>query len=201
MAVFQALLDIFGDSYQTSPEIRVPWKDTLLIFTIEPLGLLFMGWYHFNIALIVFLGVAITLLVKKSDVVGRYLHSFWEVVCATDSFCCIRVVMSEHYTEGLVVLVVFGVPHGFWYNHVRRVFFSQDWLLADIILSPSWLLLLIRLSPKLFRKVCADDLSQFVGRFLVSSDEASQLANFLCNNKDMRAQTTTIAKGFAALVA
>ena len=55
------------------------------------------------------------------------------------------------------------------------------------------------LSPKLFREVCGD-VAQFVTRFLVGIHEALDLFNFLCNNKNMRAETTTIAKGFAALV-
>ena len=54
MTVFQTLLYTFGDSYQASPEIRVPWKDTALINAIKPLCLFFMRYDHFNIAVIVF---------------------------------------------------------------------------------------------------------------------------------------------------
>ena len=61
--------------------------------------------------------------------------------------------------------------------------------------------MIFRLSLKLFREVCADDLSHFVTSFLVSGDETSQLTSLPCDNKDVRAQTTTITKRFAGLVA
>ena len=73
--------------------------------------------------------------------------------------------------------------------------------MAYVIFPSSLFCSLIRLSPKLFREVCADDPSHFVTSFLVSGGETSQLTSLPCNNKDVRAQITTITKRFAGLVA
>ena len=91
--------------------------------------------------------------------------------------------------------------HGLRHHNVIGVFFWHDWHLAYVIFPSSLFCSLIWLSPKLFREVCADDLSHFVRSFLVSGDETSQLINLLCDSKDVRAQTITITKRFAVLVA
>lgn len=122
MALFQAPLDISRDSYQTSPELRVPSKNTLFMYAVKPLGLLFMSWYHFNIPLIIFFYVPVTLFAKYGNVVGCYLYSLGELICATNACCCVCIVMNEYYIEGLVILVIFGLPHGFWCHHVGIVF-------------------------------------------------------------------------------
>ena len=109
--------------------------------------------------------------------------------------------MSKHYIKGLVILVVLDVPHGLWHHNVIGVFFWHDWHVAYVIFPSCLFCSLIRLSLKLFREVCADDLSHFVTSFLVSGDETSQPTSLPCDNKDVRAQTTTITKRFAGLVA
>ena len=109
--------------------------------------------------------------------------------------------MSKHYIKGLVILVVLDVPQGLWHHNVIGVFFWHDWHVAYVIFPSSLFCSLIRLFLKLFREVCADDLSHFVTSFLVSGDETSQLTSLPCDSKDVRAQTTTITKRFAGLVA
>ena len=109
--------------------------------------------------------------------------------------------MSKHYIKGFVILVVLDVPHGLWHHNVIGVFFWHDWHVAYVVFPSSLFCSLIRLFLKLFREVCADDLSHFVTSFLVSGDETSQPTSLPCDNKDVRAQTTTITKRFAGLVA
>ena len=122
MALFQAPLDISRESYQTSPEIRVPLKNTLFIYTVKPLGLLFMSWYHFNIPLIIFFFGTRNAPCKVWQCRRVLCVLAWGTHLCTNAFYCICVVVNEYYIEGLFILVVFGLPHGFWCHHVAIVF-------------------------------------------------------------------------------